>query len=62
VDIAWTSSNPYNNTITGPAANGCFCPIEPNKARKVEDKCVQPLPEARRLKPLTAKPDRNNYC
>ena len=55
MDIAWTGGNPYDNTITGPAKNSCYQPIELDKARTVEDKCVQPLPEARRLKPLTAK-------
>ncbi len=55
-EIAWTGGNPYDNTITGPAANGCYHPLEPNKARKVEDKCIQPLLEARRLKPIMAKP------
>jgi len=55
-EIAWTGGNPYDNTVVGPAANGCYRPIEPDKARKVEDKCVQPLPEARRLKPISTKP------
>jgi len=55
-EIVWTGGNPYDNTIVGPAANGCYHPIEPDKARKVEDKCVQPLPEARRLKPILTKP------
>ena len=55
-EITWTGGNPYDNTIIGPAANGCYPPIEPDKARKVEDKCIQPLLEARRLKPITTKP------
>jgi len=50
-DIAWTGGNPYDNRITSQAANGCYRPMEPDKACKVEDKCLQPLPEARRLKP-----------
>jgi len=32
-----------------PAANRSYRPIDPDKARKVVDKCVQPLPEARKL-------------
>ena len=55
-EIMWTGGNPYDNTVVGPAANGCYCPIEPDKARKVEDKCIQPLLEARRLKPIMTKP------
>jgi len=51
-EIAWTGGNPYDNTITGPAANGCYHPIEPDKARKVEDKCIQSLPEAGGLSQL----------
>jgi len=54
-DIAWTGGNPYDNRITSPAANGCYRPMEPDKACKVEDKCLQPLPEARRLKPISTK-------
>ena len=49
VDIAWTGGNPYDANIVASAANGCYRPIDPDKARKVEDKCVQPLPEARKL-------------
>ena len=49
VDIAWTGGNPYDANIVAPTANGCYRPIDPDKARKVEDKCVQPLPEARKL-------------
>jgi len=55
-EIVWTGGNPYDNTVIGPAANSCYCPVEPDKARKVEDKCIQPLLEARRLKPITTKP------
>jgi len=54
-DIAWTGGNPYDNTITNPAANSCYRSMEPDKAHKVEDKCLQPLPEARRLKPISTK-------
>ena len=46
-DIAWTGGNPYDSKITSPAANGCYRPMEPDKACKVEDKCLQPLPEVR---------------
>jgi len=51
VDIAWTGGNPYDANVAAPTANdGCYRPIDPDKARKVEDKCVQPLPaEARKL-------------
>jgi len=54
-DIAWTGGNPYDSTINDPAVNGCYHPIEPDKIRKAEHKCVQPLAKARRLKMLTAK-------
>jgi len=54
-DIAWTGGDPYDKTINNPAANGCYRPMEPDKARKVEDKCLQPLPESRRLKPISTK-------
>jgi len=54
-DIAWTGGNPYNKNITSPAANGCYRPMELDKACKVEDKCLQPLPEARRLKLISTK-------
>ena len=47
VDIAWTGRNPYDANIVAPTANGCYRPIDPDKARKVEDKCVQPLPHQR---------------
>jgi len=50
VDIAWTGENPYHTNVVAPMANGCYRPIKPDKARKVEDKCVQPLPEARMFK------------
>ncbi len=49
VDIAWTGGNPYDTSIAAPAANECYRPIDPDMARKVEDKCVQPSPEAREL-------------
>ena len=55
-EIGWTGGNPYDNTIIGPTANGCYCLIEPDKARKVKDKCIQPLPEARRLNLIMTKP------
>jgi len=54
------TGNPYDSTINCPAANGCQCPIEPDKARKVEDKCIQPLAGTRRLKTLTAKVGQKN--
>ena len=54
-DIAWTGGNPYDKNVTSPAANGCYRPMEPDKARKVEDKCLQPLPETRRLAPISTK-------
>jgi len=41
---------PYDTNVVATTANGCNRPIEPDKARKVEDKCVQPLPEARSYK------------
>ena len=47
VDIAWTGGNPYDANVVAPAANACYRPVDLDKARKVEDKCVQPLPEAR---------------
>jgi len=53
-DIAWTGGDPYDNSIKSPAANGCYCPMEPDKAQKVEDKCLQPLVESRCLKPISA--------
>ena len=40
VDIAWTGGNLYDANIVVPAANGCYRPIDPDKARKVEDKCA----------------------
>ncbi len=46
-DIVWTGGNPYDSNITSPAANGCYRSMEPEKARKVEDKCLLPLPETR---------------
>jgi len=49
VDVAWTGGNPYDAEVVAPTANGCYRPIDPDKARKVEDKCVQTLPEARKL-------------
>jgi len=49
VDIEWTGGNPYDANVVAPTANGCYRPIDPDKARKVEDKCVQPLPEDRKL-------------
>jgi len=50
VDVAWTGGNPYDaNIVVAPTANGCYRLIDPDKARKVKDKCVQPLPEARKL-------------
>jgi len=54
VDVAWTGGDPYNNAITAPAAYGCYRPMEPDKARKVEDKCVLPLPESRRLQVISS--------
>jgi len=54
-DIAWTGGNPYDSTINDPAVNGCYHPIEPDKIRKAEHKCVQPLAKARRLKTRAAK-------
>jgi len=42
-------ANPYDGCVVAPTANGCYRPIDPDKARKVEDRCVQPLPEARKL-------------
>jgi len=53
-DVAWTGGDPYDNTITSPAANGCYRPMEPDKARKVEEKCVQALPESRRLQVISS--------
>jgi len=44
VDIAWTGGNSYDANVVAPAANGCYRPIDPDKSRKVDDKCVQPLP------------------
>jgi len=41
VYIACSSGNPYEAWIQALAANGCYRPIDPDKARKVEDKCVQ---------------------
>jgi len=49
VDVAWSGRKPYDGSIVAPTANGCYRPIDPDKARKVEDKCVQPLPEAKKL-------------
>ncbi len=40
-DIAWTGGNPYDSNIMIPAANGCYRPMELDKAQKVEDKCLQ---------------------
>jgi len=60
--IAYTGGNSYDSTMTGPAANSCYCPIEPDKVRKVEDKCVQTLVEARKPKPILQKLDRRMYC
>jgi len=54
-DIAWTGGNPYDTKLTSPAANGCYRLMEPDKAWKVEDKCLQPLPEARMLNPINTK-------
>jgi len=48
-EIAWTGVDPFDTSDQDTAANGCYRPIEPDKARKVEDKCVQPLTELRRL-------------
>jgi len=49
LDVAWTGGNPYDANVVAPTANGCYRPINPYKARKVEDKYVQPLPETRKL-------------
>ena len=54
-DIAWTGGNPYDNNITSPAANGWYRPMEPDKAHKIEDKCLLPLPETRQLAPISTK-------
>jgi len=54
-DIAWTGGNPYDNNVTSPAANGCYRPMELDKAHKIEDKCLLPLPETRQLAPISAK-------
>jgi len=59
-DIAWTGGDPYDTTITNLAANGCYCPMELDKAWKVEDKCLQPLVESRHLKPISTKPGQKN--
>jgi len=42
MDIAWTGGNPYDNTITSPAANGCYCPIELDKARRLKTSVYNP--------------------
>jgi len=52
-DIAWTGDDPYDTSILSPAANGCYHPIEPDKAQKIEDKCLQPLVESRHFKPIS---------
>jgi len=45
VDVAWTGGKPYDGSIVAPEQ-----PMDvTDKARKVEDKCVQPLPEAKKL-------------
>jgi len=44
VDISWTGlADILMIQVLVPAAIGCYRPIDPDKARKVEDKCVQPL-------------------